>query len=60
MRRPRWTYRPLRCLVGLHSTSLRWAATLTPNGDLHATACRVVTSCDRAGCTYTSDFPDRW
>lgn len=66
MRRPLWTYRPLLCLLGLHATSQRRAATLvvdrtyetgsaTQLGVVHTYGYRVIEECDRPGCCYSAE-----
>lgn len=51
MHRPLWTYRPLLCLLGLHDTRVRPAATWVKIGDLHHSAYRIMTVCRR--CDYS-------
>lgn len=66
MRRPLWTYRPLLCMLGLHDTSQRRAATLvvdetyghgsaTHYGIVHTYGYRVIEECDRPRCGYSAE-----
>lgn len=54
MRRPLWTYRPLLCLLGLHHTRVRPAATWLKVGALHHPAYRIMVECRRPCCTYAA------
>lgn len=56
MRRPRWTYRPLLCLLGLHATTKRRAAGTIKVGDMYHMGYRLITDCQRLTCPYVREI----